>query len=636
MATIKRMIENPSEVLDNNQSGLISTIEISKLSEMKQEEVNISAAQMLVLANSIVSGKEDMDSRIASLEKQAWYKRMWNSLNGKMKGTKEEFEQNKEKIALYAVQAVSALYEADKFNQDMLLVIKQKITDICYFTTVNGVEHILKKEFAGEIRNTAKELTVKINEATAQLDVLTIINADCGSGKYDYGNPIAAICDVISKLDGNLLSDGSAVDSVRENLCNGRILDEYEKPLYKFMDDVINIPAEMTGEIYIELASMLDNLWAEMFAELMESYNMLPKMERMAKKKDAIIKAILEKNDIEETTEFTAVDLLEALLAARIEMADMTGNVNFEQIEKSAQATENYSDTANDEDEIACENEIYDYEYEITSSISSKTIEESSQKEKKYDIYNEPQYDEKDMKFCPHIKLKKGGQYVKCYIPLHDFAVESGKIKKTIYSSKGRSLLKIIFDIMGYISDDEIIISKSGMNVTGINSKISRSGFLLYDIGDNLDYYDISPWRYSYFRVELAIPKAIYDRIIVPKSEVKVCFPDSETVIRRRLEFFMPLTANSMDDKMKLNGLSANELYDNRKLIKASTHLLSFADIEELVHHRGVLIGGMINGSANPDVDTEIYGAYPRMVTPDGNVIMCNTNVDPFIIKGQK
>ena len=332
MATIKRMIENPSEVLDSNQSGLISTIEINKLSEMKQEDVNVSTAQMLVLANSIVSGKEDMDGRITSLEKQAWYKRMWNSLNGKMKGTKEEFVQNKEKIALYAVQAVSALYEADKFNQDMLLVIKQKITDICYFTTVNGVEHILKKEFVGEIRNAAKELAVKINEATAQLDVLTIINADCSSGKYDYDNPIAAICDVISKLDGNLLSDGSAVDSFRENLCNGRILDEYEKPLYKFMDDVINIPAEMTGEIYIELASMLDNLWAEMFAELMESYNMLPKMERMAKKKDAIIKAILEKNDIDETTEFTAVDLLEALLATRIEMADMTGNVCIENI----------------------------------------------------------------------------------------------------------------------------------------------------------------------------------------------------------------------------------------------------------------------------------------------------------------
>ena len=40
-------------------AGLISKDEILKLSEMKQDEVNISTAQMLVLANSIVSGKED-------------------------------------------------------------------------------------------------------------------------------------------------------------------------------------------------------------------------------------------------------------------------------------------------------------------------------------------------------------------------------------------------------------------------------------------------------------------------------------------------------------------------------------------------------------------------------------------------
>ena len=596
-------------------AGLISKDEIIKLSEMKQDEVNISAAQMLVLANSIVSGKYDSNTMIAVLEKQAWYKRMWNKLNGKMKGTSEEFEQHKGLIALYAVQAVSVLFKSDKFDMDMNMAIRQKIIDIYYFTTLSDAEKLISLEILSELRSGLRELAEKLIENTEQTDVVSIITKGMIRNEFNFNNPVVSACVVLSKLDSSILNSEQALDIIRNSISENELFETAEKSISDYMSDVINIPVEKTGVVYLELASMIDNPWATMFSDLIESYNMFPKMERMAKKKDVIIKNIIEKNDLDSDIAFAASDLFEAMLNTRIEIAAMTGKVNI------------YEDTS---DNITKLKE----EPETTSSISSRTIEDSPQKEKKYDIYNEPQYDEKDMKFCPHIKLKKDGQYVKCYIPLHDFAVESGKIKKTIYSSKGRSLLKIIYDNMGYISDDEIIISKSGMSVTGINSKISRSGFLLYDIGDNLDYYDISPWRFSYFRVELAIPKAIYDRIIVPKSEVKVCFPDSETVIRRRLEYFMPLTANSMDDKMKLNGLSANELYDNRKLIKASTHLLSFADIEELVHHRGVLIGGMINSSANPAVDTEIYSAYPRMVTPDGNVIMCNTNVDPFIIKG--
>ena len=43
MATIKRLTENPSEVLENNQRAFINTTERMKLSEMKQDEVNISA-----------------------------------------------------------------------------------------------------------------------------------------------------------------------------------------------------------------------------------------------------------------------------------------------------------------------------------------------------------------------------------------------------------------------------------------------------------------------------------------------------------------------------------------------------------------------------------------------------------------
>lgn len=323
--------------------------ELINVSEMNQA-VNTITAQMIVLANNIVSGKEKIDSRIASFEKQTWYKRMWNSLNGKMKGTKEEFEQNKENIVIYILKAITAVYDENKFNQDMLLSIKQKIADIYYLTTVSGIEQILKKDRVAEIRNAAKELSVKINSATENIEVLTLLADEIESGKFNYNNPIATICDITSKLDGSVLCDDNISETVCGAVNNSGIIANSEKTISDFMADVINIPVEKNGEVYLELASMDDNLWASIFAELMESYNMLSKMERMAKKKDAIIKNILEKNDIDEATAFTASDLLETLLATRIEMANMTVSVSFEQSEELFKESNDNSEYINDED----------------------------------------------------------------------------------------------------------------------------------------------------------------------------------------------------------------------------------------------------------------------------------------------
>ena len=202
--------------------------ELINVSEMNQA-VNTITAQMIVLANNIVSGKEKIDSRIASFEKQTWYKRMWNSLNGKMKGTKEEFEQNKENIVIYILKAITAVYDENKFNQDMLLSIKQKIADIYYLTTVSGIEQILKKDRVAEIRNVAKELSVKINSATENIEVLTLLADKIESGEYNYNNSIATICDITSKLDGSVLCDDNISETVCGAVNNSGIIANSEK-----------------------------------------------------------------------------------------------------------------------------------------------------------------------------------------------------------------------------------------------------------------------------------------------------------------------------------------------------------------------------------------------------------------------
>ena len=74
---------------------IISQEEISVLSDMNPAELNVVVAQMVSLTNALVSGKNDIDSMVESLEKQQWYKRMLFTLIGKNKATKEEIAQKR-------------------------------------------------------------------------------------------------------------------------------------------------------------------------------------------------------------------------------------------------------------------------------------------------------------------------------------------------------------------------------------------------------------------------------------------------------------------------------------------------------------------------------------------------------------
>ena len=67
---------------------LVLKEDINKVAELNSNALNTVVAQMTSLANAIVSDRDDIDSMVESLEKQAWYKRMWNTLTGKNKAAK--------------------------------------------------------------------------------------------------------------------------------------------------------------------------------------------------------------------------------------------------------------------------------------------------------------------------------------------------------------------------------------------------------------------------------------------------------------------------------------------------------------------------------------------------------------------
>ena len=358
--------------------------DILSLSNMKQNEINVVLAQMTSLTNAIVSGRDDIDSMVTSLEKQPWYKRMWNTITGKNKATKEEIALKKDQMSEYTVQAISNLYEMGKINQDMIINLGQKVNDIYYQTTLNSFEQLMIKDSIIKLRTMVCTIAEKLNDKIEKIDNFTMVTKEIEQGKYNNDNPIVAICGVTSNLNNLLLNDSRKIDIIKNDISIYNLFDDAEKTLTEFMNDVTNIPDDKIGMVYLELASMHDNIWASMFSELMESYNMLPKMERMAKKKDVIISDILEKNRMDANAEFSSEDLFSAILDYRIENAvseltyeasslAITEQDEYEEDDEDYEENTEYDDEDDDEDDIDIDafneymEEIEDYDYVMAS-----------------------------------------------------------------------------------------------------------------------------------------------------------------------------------------------------------------------------------------------------------------------------
>lgn len=309
---------------------LVSREDINKVAEMNNSALNVVVAQMTTLANAVVSGRDDIDCMVESLEKQPWYKRMWNTLTGKNKATKEEIAQKKDQMTGYLIQSVSGLYEMGKINQDIMVSLGQKINDIYYQVSLNSFEQLATKQSIIQLKDMVGKIAIALNEKIESVDNFNILNEQIKQGVYGNEKAVSAMCRIISNMDNRMLSDQRKVDIICRSMETAGIINDEDIAISDIMADIAAIAEDKTGEVYLELSSMNGNFWAGLFSELMEKYNLLPKMERMAKKKDVIIKNILDKNDIDESAAFSARDLYGSFIESRQEMAEMTSKARIE------------------------------------------------------------------------------------------------------------------------------------------------------------------------------------------------------------------------------------------------------------------------------------------------------------------
>ena len=381
---------------------IISQEEISVLSDMNSAELNVVVAQMVSLTNALVSGKNDIDSMVESLEKQTWYKRMLFTLIGKNKATKEEIAQKKDQISVYAVQAIGTLYEMGKIHEDIISSLGQKINDIYHQITLNSFEQIMIKDSIINLKDMVETITVKLNNKIEKVDSFTMLNEEIKQGIYNNDNIMISVCGILSHLNIDVLKDERKMEIIKRSISEMNVFSNTEKPLITFMNDVAAIPVDKTGIAYLELSLMSDNLFASIFSIFMEKYNMLPKIERMAKKKDVIAKNIFDEFDeIDENAELSSIDLFNYFIESKMETTYSANSFLTEDNDAENTYITNNSELKANELEEQCdsvENDDVENEYHVDiDAIVDEIMEaanEPDEQEHTSDIDSIFEYDE--------------------------------------------------------------------------------------------------------------------------------------------------------------------------------------------------------------------------------------------------
>ena len=103
---------------------------------------------------------------------------------------------------------------------------------------------------------------------------------------------------------------------------------------------VSKIPDDLAGSIYYEFFCLTGNQYDEMFAELMERYVFLPKMEKKSKKTEMIIKEICEKNHEDAETLFSTKEIYDYFIEGKKDYLFSIGE-NNEQDERLGSESDN-------------------------------------------------------------------------------------------------------------------------------------------------------------------------------------------------------------------------------------------------------------------------------------------------------
>lgn len=303
---------------------IVCNDDIRWFEQQSKSELTMIVGQMTSLMEAIADTKHDTDARVAKLQNQGWFKRLWNTITGKNKATKEEIRRNQDKIVGYISQAVAKLLELGLIEMRAIQSLGNRINQVYAQLTEYYNEQLQMKAQITEIQEIQKqtiqslgEIASKLDEKIESVDNYHMLRAEIEQGKYKNKSRLYSICSVLSQLDQRTINDERKIEILKVDLQRFNIAPSQSMAIKEYLSEILSLSDEEVGFIYLELCNYKDSFPANMIVETIEEYHFLSRLEKMSKRKKAVIDNILDNHDIEGNTVFAYSDIFESLIENR-------------------------------------------------------------------------------------------------------------------------------------------------------------------------------------------------------------------------------------------------------------------------------------------------------------------------------
>lgn len=340
------------------------------------EDINYLVDQSSGRINMILSGMtalmNDTNNKVKVMESQGWFKRMIKTVTGKNKLTQNEIRQNHDKLNAYMSEAIAELYNRNCIDEKVMMSLGVQLNELY-------ADHLQLKQMLGAFVS-------KLNEKIDSVDNFHMLTTEINQGIYSLDTPIFAMCKIISQFDNRILNDERKLDIIKRSMVSQNIINNEQVKLIDYLNNILQIPVEEIGQIYLELGTIRNNFISKVILGMIEEYHFLPDMARKIKNKDGLIKEVIKNENLDGTIELSISDIYDDFINSKLDTNNTLVYINTIEPNLNLEETDNIHRSTNLE-------ETND-KYEDISLLESNNKEFDVRLERAEQLYNDGELDD--------------------------------------------------------------------------------------------------------------------------------------------------------------------------------------------------------------------------------------------------
>ena len=347
---------------------IITGDDIRFFAQQPDTKVGIMLGQMTTLLENINDLQNDTDDKVAMLERQGWFTRMVNTVLGKNRATKQEIQRNNDKVVAYISQSVAQLYQMNMVNENIVCSLGNRMNEVYMQVTNLYQEQLNMKEQISNIMavqqqtlETMGAFVNKLNEKIESVDNFHMLISEIQNGMYNDASALYNLCSILSQLDKRQMDDSRKMNLLRDTMERSNIITQEGRTVLQYLQDIVALPIEKVGLIYLELCNFRHNFPANLFADMIEGYHFLTDMERITKKKGTVIQRLIDTYELDADAAFSIADIADNFIESKqaclmtinnIKISESGANLNGEVKEECCEKTSSESNSDFNEEEI--------------------------------------------------------------------------------------------------------------------------------------------------------------------------------------------------------------------------------------------------------------------------------------------